>query len=57
MRLPVRGGNWTNASNAGLFSLNLNNDRSNVNTNIGFRAASPCSQKGSAHGLASSAQV
>lgn len=31
------GGNWNNAANAGLFALNLNNDRGNANTNIGFR--------------------
>lgn len=35
----IRGGNWNNASNAGVFNLNLNNLRSNVNTNIGFRVA------------------
>jgi len=28
-----------------VFALNLNNPRSNVNTNIGFRAASPHGQK------------
>jgi hypothetical protein len=39
LRLPFRGGNWNNTSNAGVFALNLNNPRSNVNTNIGFRAA------------------
>lgn len=37
-RLPYRGGNWNNAGNAGLAALNLNNSRSNRNTNIGFRA-------------------
>lgn len=37
-RLPYRGGNWNNAGNAGLAALNLNNARSNRNTNIGFRA-------------------
>ena len=36
-RLPIRGGNWNNTANAGVFALNLNNPRSNVNTNIGFR--------------------
>ena len=36
----IRGGNWNNAGNAGVFSLNLNNAPSNTNTNIGFRAAS-----------------
>lgn len=39
-RLGIRGGNWNNGSNAGVFNLNGNNPRSNVNTNIGFRPAS-----------------
>lgn len=38
MRVAYRGGNWNSGSNAGLATLNLNNARSNVNTNIGFRA-------------------
>ena len=38
-RLPIRGGNWNNGSNAGLAALNLNNARSNANSNIGFRPA------------------
>ena len=38
-RLPYRGGHWSNGSNAGLGALNLNNPRSNSNTNIGFRPA------------------
>lgn len=37
--MPLCGGNWNNTSNAGLFNLNLNNVRSNVNNNIGFRPA------------------
>ncbi len=37
--MPIRGGNWNNGANAGLFNLNLNNVRSNANTNIGFRPA------------------
>lgn len=41
IRIPNRGGNWNNSSNAGVFYLNLNNPRSNVNTNIGFRSALP----------------
>lgn len=32
-------GNWNNGTNAGVFYLNGNNSRSNVNTNIGFRSA------------------
>jgi len=39
MRGFIRGGNWNNASNAGLFALNLNNAPSNTNNNIGFRCA------------------
>ncbi|HIF9400268.1 TPA: reverse transcriptase domain-containing protein [Photobacterium damselae] len=39
MRFPIRGGNWNNGSNAGLAALNLNNPRSNANSNIGFRPA------------------
>lgn len=35
--LPIRGSNWNNAANAGVFALNCNNDRGNVNTNIGGR--------------------
>jgi hypothetical protein len=39
--VPLRGGNWNNASNAGMAALNLNNRRSNSNSNIGFRPALP----------------
>lgn len=38
-RLPNRGGNWNNAGNAGLSALNLNNHRSNANSNRGGRLA------------------
>ena len=38
-RLPNRGGNWNNGGNAGVFNVNLNNQRSNSNTNIGGRSA------------------
>ena len=38
-RVIYRGGYWNNGANAGVFYLNGNNSRSNVNTNIGFRAA------------------
>ncbi len=37
--MPRRGGNWNNGSEAGAFALNLNNERSNSNSNIGFRSA------------------
>lgn len=49
-RLPIRGGNWNNGSNAGVFALNLNNSRSNANSNIGFRPALGDRQKARAHG-------
>ncbi len=39
--MPIRGGNWNNSNNAGVFYLNLTNSRTNSNTNIGFRAALP----------------
>ena len=35
----IRGGNWNNGSNAGAFTLNLNNAPTDTNTNIGFRVA------------------
>jgi len=35
--LPIRLGNWNNAAEAGVFTLNCNNARSNTNTNIGAR--------------------
>ena len=39
LRLPICGGSWNNTSNAGVFNVNLNNPRSNSNSNIGFRSA------------------
>lgn len=53
--LPIRGGNWNNGVNAGVFALNLNNARSNTSTNIGFRPALGESQKLGPHGVPSSA--
>ena len=38
-RLPLRGGDYNNNSNCGLFALNLNNNRTNYNRNVGFRSA------------------
>jgi hypothetical protein len=49
-RLPLRGGNWNNGANAGVAALNLNNARSNVNTNIGFRPDFENGQKAMAYG-------
>jgi hypothetical protein len=37
--IPLRGGCWTGGSNAGVFDLILNYDRSNAYSNIGFRPA------------------
>ncbi len=54
-RLPLRGGNWNNGSNAGLAALNLNNARSNVSSNIGFRPALGDRQKLRPHEVCSSA--
>jgi len=44
LRAAIRGGNWNNGGNAGVFSLNLNNAPSNTNTNIGFRACKKSGQ-------------
>jgi hypothetical protein len=38
-RVAIRGGNWNNGALAGLFAVNVNNLRSNTNTNIGARPA------------------
>jgi formylglycine-generating enzyme required for sulfatase activity len=35
----LRGGNWNDNSNAGVFAANLNNGPTNANNNIGFRCA------------------
>lgn len=48
-RVPIRGGNWNNSAIAGVFALNLNNARSNSNTNIGARPALGECQKPGAH--------
>ncbi len=42
--MPLRGGNYGNVGQAGVFALNLNNRRSNSYHNVGFRAALPQSQ-------------
>lgn len=50
-RLALRGGNYNNASGAGLFALNLNNSRTNRNRNVGFRPAlAPIRQKPRGYG-------
>jgi hypothetical protein len=33
----IRGGNWDNGANAGVFAFNANNGPSNVNNNVGLR--------------------
>jgi RNA-directed DNA polymerase len=35
------GGNWSNSSNAGAFAMNLNNNRTNSNNNVGGRDCVP----------------
>jgi hypothetical protein len=55
--MPIRGGNWNNESNAGLGALNLNYERSNANSNLGFRPALACSRIGRPYGGALSAQA
>jgi hypothetical protein len=37
---PIVGGNWNNGTNAGVWTLNLNNARGNSNNNVGCRADS-----------------
>lgn len=34
----ISGGNWNNGSIAGVWAGNLNNNRTNSNNNVGFRA-------------------
>lgn len=38
-RLPIRGGSWSNGTNAGVFYLFLYSPRTNTNSYIGFRVA------------------
>jgi len=57
LRLPIRGGNWDNGTNAGLFALNLNNTRSHVNNNVGFRSALIIARSRESQGIPSSAQT
>lgn len=45
LKRALRGGNWNNGANAGLFNLNLNNVATNANNNIGLRSAFGNSQK------------
>jgi len=49
--LPLRGGNWNDASRAGVFALNLNEPRANSNHDVGFRAAFLSGQIPGAQGL------
>ena len=39
MLSPLASGSWNNAGGAGVFYRNWNNNRSNDNNNVGFRAA------------------
>lgn len=38
-RLPLCGGSWSNAAYAGVFDVNLDHPRSNLNHGVGFRSA------------------
>lgn len=40
MLCVLSGNNWNNGSNAGPWSVNLNNNRTNTNTNYGFSSDS-----------------
>ena len=53
-RLPFRGGDWNLAATSGVFALNLNNVRSNANTNIGARPLLGIVRSGTPTGLADS---
>jgi hypothetical protein len=37
---PIASGNWNNGSNAGVWTMNWNNSRTNSNDNVGFRSDS-----------------
>ena len=39
------GGNFGNTGNAGVFNVNVNNTRGNLNFNIGFRSALPSKKR------------
>lgn len=54
-RLPLRGGDWNNGSTAGVFALNLNNVRTIVSSNVGFRPALGNRPKAVSQGAPSSA--
>ena len=47
---PIVSANWDNGSNAGVWALNLNNVRSNANTNVGGRADSASPRTAQADG-------
>ena len=47
---PIVSANWNNASNAGVWALNLNNVRSNANNNVGGRADSESPRTGQPEG-------
>lgn len=38
---PIRGGNWSNTTNAGAFNLNNNTPTNTGNNNVGFRCTHP----------------
>ena len=54
--MALRGGNFNNTNNAGVGSLNLNNERGNSNNNIGGGLDYLHSEKHTAQGPCGSAQ-
>ncbi len=42
MLCVVSRGNWNNGTNAGVRNRNLNNNRTNANSNVGFADSEPC---------------
>lgn len=38
LSVPIVAGNWNNGSNAGVFYLHLNNNRTNSNNNVSGRS-------------------
>lgn len=54
----MRGGSYNgNVASAGVFALNLNNARSYIGANVGFRAALPPRQMPQPYGAAVSTRV
>lgn len=50
MLCVISGANWNNGSNAGPWAVNLNNNRTNSNNNVGFASDSNPHLKHPSHG-------